>query len=78
MSTQNYNSVEQVRSAFRRLYRSDPESNLGATLSRVLSDPLRPVDERGRRKPNPLFVLILALVCALMSVFLYFSLGGAR
>lgn len=78
MNTQNYNSVEQVRAAFRRLYRIDPESNLGATLVRLLSDPLRPADAKGRRRPNPLFIVLLGLFCALVSVFLYFSLGGVR
>jgi hypothetical protein len=71
-------STDQARWALRQRYRSDPESNLGATLVRLLSDPLRPVDEKGRRKPNPLFVVLLGLLCSLISVFLYFSLGGAR
>lgn len=78
MSAQNSISVEQVRWALRRLYRDDPESTLQATLVRVLSDPLRPVDEKGRRKLNPLLTILFISACALMGVFLYFSLGGAR
>jgi hypothetical protein len=71
-------SVEQVRWALRRLYRNDLESNLQAALVRILSDPLRPVDDKGRRKLSPLLIFLFLLVCALMGVFLYFSLGGAR
>lgn len=71
-------SMEQARWALRQLYRCDPESNLGATVSRFLSDPLRPVDERGRQKLNPLLFLLIGLLCALAGVFLYFCLGGAR
>lgn len=78
MSGQDSISVEQIRGVLRRLYRNDPESNLQATVVRVLSDPLRPVDEKGRRKPNPLLILLFLLVGAMMGVFLYFSLGGAR
>jgi hypothetical protein len=78
MSAQNSISVEQIRWALRRLYHNDPESNLQATVLRMLSDPLRPVDERGQRKLNPLLVLLSGLLCALMGVFLYFSLGGGR
>jgi len=78
MSVQNPISAEQIRWALRRLYRDDPESNLQGTVVGLLSDPLRPVDEKERRKPNPLFILLFLLVSAMMGVFLYFSLGGAR
>ena len=41
-----------------------------------LSDELKPVDEKGRWKPSPLLVLLFVLLCALIGVFLYFSIGG--
>ena len=41
-----------------------------------LSDELKPVDEKGRWKPSPLLVLTVVLLCALVGVFIYFSIGG--
>ena len=78
MPAQNSISVEQMRGALRRLYRNDPESNLLATIARVLSDPLRPVDEKGGWKQNPLLTVLFLLACALMGVFFYFSIRGTR
>ena len=76
MDAQGYISAEEVRQALRRIYRSDAESNLQSALRESLSDELRPIDEKGRWKPSPLFVLTVILLCALVSVFIYFSIGG--
>lgn len=75
MDAQGYISAEEVRQALREIYRSDAESNLQTALLRSSSDELKPIDERGRWKPSPLLVLLFALLCALVGVFLYFSLG---
>jgi hypothetical protein len=69
-------SPEQVRQALRQIYRGDAETNLKDALAQSLADGLRPVDEKGRWKPSPLFVLVCALFCALVGVFFYFSMGG--
>ena len=76
MDTQNYISAEEVRQALRQIYRSDAESNLQNALFESLSNELKPVDEKGRWKPSPLLILTVVLVCALVSVFIYFSVGG--
>jgi hypothetical protein len=55
---------------------SDAESNLQNALLESLSDELRPVDEKGRWKPSPLLVLTVVLLCALLGIFIYFSVGG--
>jgi hypothetical protein len=65
-----------VREALRQIYRSDAESNLQNALLESLSDELRPVDEKGRWKPSPLLVLTVVLLCALVGIFIYFSVGG--
>ena len=75
MDAQGYVSVEEVRQALRQIYRSDLESNLQTALLQSISDELKPMDERGRWKPSPLLVLLFVLPCALIGVFLYFSLG---
>jgi hypothetical protein len=76
MDALSYISAEEVRQALRQIYRSDAESNLQNALLESLSDELKPVDEKGRWKPSPLLVLTIVLLCALVGVFVYFSVGG--
>jgi hypothetical protein len=76
MDAQVYISPEEVRQALRTIYRSDVETNLQTAILQSLSDSLKPVDEKGRWKPRPLFVLLVSILCALIGVFLYFSIGG--
>jgi hypothetical protein len=76
MDTQGYISLEEVRQALRQIYRSDAEINLQSSLLESLSDELRPIDEKGRWRPSPLLILTLVLLCALLGVFVYFSVGG--
>jgi hypothetical protein len=76
MDALSYISAEEVRQALRQIYRSDAESNLQNALLESLSDELRPVDEEGRWKPSPLLILTVVLLCALVGIFIYFSVGG--
>ncbi len=76
MDAQGHVSVEEVRIALRSVYADDPETNLQKALLRSLADDLKPLDDKGRWRPNPLWILLSALVCALLGVFVYFTLGG--
>jgi hypothetical protein len=76
MDALGYISAEEVRQALRQIYRSDTESNLQNAFLESLSDELKPIDEKGRWKPNPLLVLTVVLLCALVGIFVYFSVGG--
>ena len=76
MDAQGHISPEEVRQALRTIYRGDAESNLQNALLESLSDGLRPIDEKGHWKPSPLLILTLVLLCALLGVFVYFSVGG--
>jgi hypothetical protein len=76
MDTQGYISSQEVRQALRQIYLSDAETNLQRSLLESLSDELKPIDEKGRWKPSPLLVLTVVLLCALIGVFIYFSIGG--
>ena len=76
MDAQGYITAEEVRQALRQIYLSDAESNLQNALLESLSDELKPVDEKGRWKPSPSLVLTVVLLCALVGVFIYFSVGG--
>ena len=76
MDTQGNISPDEVRQALRQIYLSDPETNLQRSLLGSLSDELKPIDEKGRWKPSPLLILTLVLLCALLGIFVYFSVGG--
>lgn len=76
MDVQGYISQEKVRQALRQIYRTDGETNLQSSLLESLCDELKPIDEKGRWKPSPLLVLAFVLLCALLGVFIYFSVGG--
>ena len=78
MDTHGYVSTEEAREALRQIYRNDSESNLQTTLLESLSDELKPIDAKGRRRPNPTLVLSFLFLCALVGVFVYFSVGGHR
>uniref|UniRef100_E6PXL3 Uncharacterized protein n=1 Tax=mine drainage metagenome TaxID=410659 RepID=E6PXL3_9ZZZZ len=76
MDTRGYISPEEVRQALRQIYRSDAETNLQSSLIESFSDELKPIDEKGRWRPSPLLILTMVLLCALLGVFVYFSLGA--
>ena len=78
MAAPDYITLQQARDALQMLYRNDTESNVEKALLESLSDGIRPVDDKGRWKPSPIFLLIAALVFALAGVFLYFSVGGRQ
>ena len=76
MGRQGNITPQEVRQALGQIYRSDPETNLQLSLLESLSDELKPIDEKGRWKPSPPLILTLVLLCALLGVFVYFSVGG--
>jgi hypothetical protein len=76
MCRQDYFSPQEVRQALRQIYRSYVETNLQSSLLESLSDELKPVDEKGRWKPSSLLIFTVVLLCALLGVFVYFSVGA--
>jgi hypothetical protein len=68
---------EEVRASLRTLYRDDTEANLQKLFFHALRDDLKPVNDQGHRKANPLLVLGGFLLIAAFGVFLYFSHTGA-
>ena len=76
MDTQGHISPQEVRQALRQIYRSDAEINLQSSLLESLSDELKPIDEKGHWRSSPLLILTMVLLCALLGVFVYFSLGA--
>ncbi len=78
MDAAGYITPEEVRLALRKLHSEDTETNQELALRAALADDLKPVDARGRWKPNPLVIMVGVIACALLGVFLYFSLGRSR
>ena len=76
MDKQGNITPQEVHQALRQIYLSDAETNLQRSLLESLSDELKPIDEKGRWKPSPLLILTLVLLCALLGIFVYFSVGG--
>jgi len=76
MDAQGHVTPEEIRKALLSMYQGDSESNLQQALLRLLSDDLKPLDEKGRWKPSPLLILAAVLVCALIGVFFYFTIGA--
>lgn len=75
MDAAGYITPEEVRQALRKLHSEDIETNPEKALRAALADDLRPVDARGRWKPSSLVILVGFIACALLVIFLYFSLG---
>ena len=75
MDSAGYITPEEMRQALRRLHFEDTETNPELALRAALADDLKPVDARGRWKPSSLVILVGVIACALLGVFLYFSLG---
>ena len=75
MDAAGYVTPEEVRLAIRKLHSEDTETNPELALRAVLADDLKPVDALGHWKPSSLVILVGSLICALLGVFLYFSLG---
>ena len=75
MDSAGYITPEEVRQALRSLHFEDTETNSELALRAALADDLKPIDARGRWKPSSLLILVGVIACALLGVFLYFSLG---
>lgn len=78
MDTHGHISTEEARKALQQIYRNDSESNLRTALLESFSDELKPIDPKGRRRPNASLMLSFLLLCVLVGVFVYFSVGGHR
>ncbi len=76
MDAHGYISPDEVRQALRQIYLSDAETSLQGSLLESFSDELKPIDEKGHWKPSSLSILTVVLLCALLGVFAYFSIGG--
>jgi hypothetical protein len=73
MLPHNVVTPEEVRSAFRKLYKEDREANLETALRHALADELKPLNKNGKWNPSSLLVLLACLFLAIAGIFLYFT-----
>lgn len=78
MDTLGHITAAEVRQALKSVYRVDPETNLQVALRTALADDLKPVDVQGRWKPNPLLLIVLFMLAALIGIFAYFTIGSLK
>jgi hypothetical protein len=73
MDAQGRVTVAEVHKAMLEVYGQDREANLQKALFHALRDDLKPMNDKGRWKANPLLVLVAFLLMAVVGIFLYFS-----
>ncbi len=68
--------VGRMRERLMEFHAHDPVGCLFASLLRQIEDPLRPRDENGRLRLNPIFLLLAVVLVLTTGTFLFFSFGG--
>jgi hypothetical protein len=68
--------VDRMREHLREFHVQDPEARLFTSLLRQIEDPLRPRDENGRLRLNPILLLLALILVLAAGTFLFFSFGG--
>jgi hypothetical protein len=67
--------IDNMLQFLEKRFDEDPETHIKPRVMRWLSDPLKPQDENGRFRVNPL-VLVVLLVCGIAAgAFLYCGYG---
>lgn len=73
MSMKPKADIEAMRNRLRSYLAEDREVTLAASLRRRFEDPLKPRNENGRFRANPILVLLAVLVTFGAGTFLFFS-----
>jgi hypothetical protein len=68
--------AEQMRIRLQGFHAQDAEERLLSSLLRLIEDPLRPRTEDGRFRPNPILLLLAAILALAVGTFLVLSFGG--
>jgi hypothetical protein len=55
------------------LHRQNPREGLGDALLMYIQDPLKPQDEQGRFRVNPILMLLASVLALVFGAFLFFS-----
>jgi len=68
--------IDRMRERLKSFHAQDPEASLFASLLRQIEDPLKPRDENGDLRLNPILLLLALILVLAASTFLFFSFGG--
>jgi len=65
-----------IRDRLTSFHAQDPEENFSRRMLRLLEDPLKPRNQEGRFRVNPILLLLAALAVVTIGTFLYFSFAA--
>jgi hypothetical protein len=68
--------VGRMRERLMEFHAHDPEGLFFVSLLRQIEDPLRPRDENGRLRLDPILLLLALVLVLTTGTFLLFSFGG--
>ena len=68
-------SETEMREHLREACSHDPEKSFLSQVLRPLADPAKPRNEKGLRRPHPLWLQLAMIVFLGLFVFLYFTVG---
>ena len=66
--------TERMSQRLLRYFEQDPEETILRTLCRSIEDPLKPRNENGQFRLNPILLLLAVLIAFSVCIFLFFSL----
>ncbi|MGC2551306.1 MAG: hypothetical protein WA437_13650 [Candidatus Sulfotelmatobacter sp.] len=64
----------EMRDRLNEFHLSNPKESIGDVLLRWVEDPLKPRDERGRLRVNPILLLLAIVFALVFGIFLVFSM----
>ncbi len=66
--------LDEMHDRFIEFHLSNPKERIGDVLLRWVEDPLKPRDERGRLRVNPILLLLAIVFALVFGTFLFFSM----
>ncbi len=69
--------LDEMHDRFIEFHLSNPKERIGDVLLRWVEDPLKPRDERGRLRLNPILLLLAIVFALVFGTFLFFSMVQA-
>jgi len=65
--------LDEMHDRLNDFHMQDPKERFFDALLRLVEDPLKPRDERGRLRVNPILLLLAIVLALVFGTFLFFS-----
>ena len=65
---------DEMHDRLNEFHLSNPKERIGDVLLRLVEDPLKPRDERGGLRVNPILLLLAIVFALVFGTFLFFSM----